>query len=147
MTFWLVNSGHFDPLLLTFGVISVAGVVYINRRLERIDGGEPELPVLLSPALPRYLLRLLKDIIVSNIEIVGCIWKWGPGIHPTVIRVPATQKNETVRVIYANSITLTPGTVTLAVRDEDFLVHALTKRAARDCLSGAMDREVSRLEG
>ena len=64
-----------------------------------------------------------------------------------MIRVPATQKTEIGQVIYANSITLTPGTITLDVRNNEMLVHALTSDTAAGLQTGDMDRRVTRLEG
>ena len=68
-------------------------------------------------------------------------------IRPRILQVEASQETDIARVIYANSITLTPGTVTLDVRDGKLLVHALTTDSAEGLLSGEMDRKVSALEG
>ncbi|MDP6037346.1 MAG: Na+/H+ antiporter subunit E, partial [Candidatus Latescibacteria bacterium] len=70
----------------------------------------------------------------------------GLPISPRVVRVVATQKTDLCRVIYANSITLTPGTVSLVLDGEEIVVHALTKEAADDVESGDMDRRVTGLE-
>ena len=63
------------------------------------------------------------------------------------MRIRASQKTDLAKVIYANSITLTPGTITLDVRDDKFLVHALSDEAAADLDTGEMDRRVSAMEG
>ena len=68
-------------------------------------------------------------------------------IRPRVLSVPASQQSAVGRVIYANSITLTPGTVTLAVDGARFTVHALTINAERSLATGDMDRRVRALEG
>lgn len=144
--FWLINSGHFDGLLLSLGLISVIGTMLINRRMEQVDG-EYEPPVLLSLRLPPYLLWLLKEIVISNIDVIRLIWQRRPAISPTMFKVTATQKTDVCKVLYANSITMTPGTVTLDVEGDTFLVHALTRANAEGVMRGDMDRRVSRLEG
>jgi len=143
--FWLVNSGHFGALLLTLGAVSVAGVVLLNRRMEAVDG-RYESPILLSFRLPSYLFWLLWEIIKANIDVVRRIWQRTPDIHPTVFKVTAGQRSEACRVLYANSITMTPGTVTLDVQDNVFEVHALTRESAEGVKQGEMNRRLIILE-
>jgi multicomponent Na+:H+ antiporter subunit E len=64
-----------------------------------------------------------------------------------LIRVKTSQRRDAGRVIYANCITLTPGTVSIDVTGDEIVVHALTREAARDLASGEMDRRVTRYEG
>ena len=144
--FWLINSGHFEPLLLSFGLVSIIGVILIVKRMEMVDGlYEP--PVLLNVRLPAYLHWLLWEIIKSNIGVVRCIWQRTPAISPTLFRVTVGQKTDLCKVLYANSITMTPGTVTLDIQDNVFEVHALTRAGAEGVQQGEMDRRISKLEG
>ena len=144
--FWMVNSGYFKPLLLSFGALSVAGVILIASRMDKIDGTYVP-PILLSVRMPAYLLWLLWEIIKSNIDVVRYIWQRTPAISPTVFRVTASQKTGLCRVLYANSITMTPGTVTLDINDNVLEVHALTRAGAAGVEQGDMDRRVTWLEG
>lgn len=144
--FWLVNSGYFKPLLLGLGALSVVMVIMVIRRMEKIDGDQIPL-VLQSPRLPGYLLWLLREIVKSNIDVIKCIFKGPESISPAIIRVHASQKTDLCRVLYANSITLTPGTVTLDVQGDILEVHALTREGAAGVEQGEMDRRVSSLEG
>jgi multicomponent Na+:H+ antiporter subunit E len=144
--FWLVNSGYFLGLLLTLGVLSVVLVVVIVKRMEKIDG-EYIAPVFLSVRLPGYLLWLLWEIIKSNIDVVKLIWQPVPKISPTIFTVKSSQKTDICKVLYANSIIMTPGTVTLDIKDDVFEVHALTTDIAEAVKQGEMDRRVSALEG
>jgi multicomponent Na+:H+ antiporter subunit E len=100
--------------------------------------------------LPAYLVWLIKDIVVSNIATGRLIL--GGRARPVMFTTPATQASAGGLVTYANSITLTPGTVTIEVEDADgdnplFLVHALNASFAADVESGEMDRRVTALEG
>jgi len=144
--FWLINSGYFKPLLLGFGALSVAGVLLITRRMERVDGTLVPI-VMMSIRLPVYLLWLLWEIIKSNLDVIRYIWQRNPAISPVVFRVKSSQKSDVGRVMYANSITLTPGTVTLDIQDDMFEVHALTRTGAAGVEQGDMDRRVTWLEG
>lgn len=146
VVFWLINSGHFEALLLGLGLLSIVGVMLINRRLEAVDG-EYEPPVLMTLRLPGYLLWLLWQIVKSNIDVVRCIWQRSPQIRPAVLRITVSQQSDVVKVLHANSITMTPGTVTLEVEGNEFEVHALTRAAADGLKSGEMDRRVTSLEG
>lgn len=143
--FWIVNSGHFDFLLLSLGVISIAIVVWLNALMSRVsEGYQP--PVILSLRLPLYIAWLFKEIVKSNIEVIRCIWQRKPDIEPRVVTVKASQQSDLYKVLYANSITMTPGTVTLEVDGDEFTVHALTRSSREGLESGDMDRRVRRLE-
>jgi multicomponent Na+:H+ antiporter subunit E len=143
--FWLINSGHYTPLLLSFGALSVAGVILITRRMEHVDGKFVP-SIVLSFRLPIYLFWLLIEIIKSNIDVVIRVWKGTKSITPTVFKVVASQKTDVYRVLYANSITMTPGTITLDVKGDLLEIHALTIEGAEGIQSGEMDRRVSQLE-
>ena len=94
--------------------------------------------------LPVYTIWLFKEIIKANIDTAKIIILNNP--NPQNFRVKSSQKTEAGRVMYANSITLTPGTVTTQL-DEDILeIHALTAEMAEDVKSGQMDKMVTWLE-
>jgi multicomponent Na+:H+ antiporter subunit E len=144
MAVWLLLSGHFDPTLVTYGVLSCIGVVWLMAHLEILD--HEALPSHLGLRLFSYIPWLLKEILLSNLAVAKVILSPRLPIHPRILRVSASQKTQVGQVIYANSITLTPGTVTLDVRDGQFLVHALTTESAEGLLREEMDRRVTHLE-
>jgi len=78
----------------------------------------------------------------SNIDVARRILSPGVPISPKLIEVPASQRTDLGKVIYANSITLTPGTISIRIRDGMILVHALSEEAADELLQGEMDRRV-----
>ena len=142
---WLLLSGHTSPLLLSLGLLSVAAVVACTVRLELLD--DEGVPVHLLPGLIRYVPWLIGQVIRSNLDVARRIVSPELPIHPSVIKVDATHHTEVGRVTYANSITLTPGTISLDVSAETIEVHALTEDAANDLMSGEMARQVQRAEG
>ena len=138
-------SGHTSPLLLSLGLLSVTAVVACASRLEVLD--DESVPVHLLPGLIRYVPWLIGQVIRSNLDVARRIVSPELPIHPSVIKVDATHHTEVGRVTYANSITLTPGTISLDVSAETIEVHALTEDAANDLMSGEMARRVQRAEG
>jgi multicomponent Na+:H+ antiporter subunit E len=143
---WLLLSGHFtEPLLLGLGLASVVFVVAIIHRMDVLD--HETHPLHLSLRLPLYWAWLIKEIVLANIDVAKAILGFRGAVpRPTVFQVRSSQRTEVGRVIYANSITLTPGTVTMAVEDDLLTIHALTPGAVEGLQSGAMDRRVSAVE-
>jgi multicomponent Na+:H+ antiporter subunit E len=143
--FWLLNSGHFGPLLLSLGLVSVVLVLWICRRMGVLD--QEAVPIHMSFGILGYWAWLLKEIYKANIYVAKLILKPDMGLDPHVVRVPMSQRSDLGRVIFANSITLTPGTVSIEFENGDILVHSLDESLAKDVLSGDMDRRVTALEG
>lgn len=142
---WLLLSGHTDPLLLTLGALSCALVAWIAHRMEVVD--HEGHPVQIGWRAPVYWLWLGWEIVKANLDVARRILDPRLPISPTVFRVHASQKSDLGRVTYANSITLTPGTVSLSVSEDEIEVHALSREAAEALAEGVMDRQVSRFEG
>lgn len=141
---WLLLSGFFEILLLSLGVGSVFAVVWIAYRMDVID--HEGHPVHLTVRAVFYWPWLMMEIIKANIDVAAAIVRRKMSINPSVIEVKATQATELGQVIYANSITLTPGTVTISVDKDIMTIHALTRGAAEDLESGEMDRRVTNME-
>lgn len=145
--FWLVNSFHFTPLMLSFGALSIAGVIWIVLRMEAIDG-KSEPPVFLSWRVVPFLSWLIASIYQASIEVTRHIWEREPQISPVVFdSFMLEQDQELFEVFYANSVTLTPGTMILDIEDKVLEIHALTHEAAKSLLQGEVGRQISRLSG
>jgi multicomponent Na+:H+ antiporter subunit E len=143
--FWLLLSGHYAPFLITAGFVCALLVALFARRMDLLD---PEgHPVHLAPrALLSYWPWLLKEIAKSAWSVSKIILDPRLPISPTLIRVKAGQKTVVGRTTFANSITLTPGTISLQVERDEILVHALTREGAQDLAGGEMDRRVTAFE-
>jgi multicomponent Na+:H+ antiporter subunit E len=142
---WLLLSGHYTALLLSFGALSIALAVGFALRMDVVD--RESHPLHLTWRIPAYWFWLLVQIVKSNIDVAKIVLGRGPAISPTVVRVKAGQRSEIGQVIYANSITLTPGTISMELEDDIVTVHALTAGTAADLETGEMDRKVTALEG
>ena len=141
--FWLINSGYFQGLLLGLGLVSVIGVTLIAWRMDVLD--HEHYTIKFTTRLPYYIAWLSWEIIKSNIDVVKCILR-PSRIKPVVFTLDAQQQSSVGKTIYANSITMTPGTVTLDVQGETLEVHALTEDAAEGLKKGEMGRQVRLLE-
>ena len=142
---WLLLSGHYTLLLISYGLLSVVLVVLLALRMDVIDREGQPLHLDLK-ALFTYWVWLLKEIFVSNIYVCRLIINPEMPISPTVIALRSSQSTDLARVIFANSITLTPGTVAIDIDGDITEVHALTEELARSLLAGSMDSRVTALE-
>jgi multicomponent Na+:H+ antiporter subunit E len=141
---WLLWSGHYELLIEGFGVLSCVFVVLLDARLERFAGVKHDAQFGLRWI--SYGPWLVWGIIKANFDVARIILSPDLPINPQLIVVNATQRSELGKVAYANSITLTPGTVTLDVREDTMLVHALTDASAAGVMTGIMDRRVTAME-
>ena len=142
--FWLLNSGHNTALMLSLGGISIALVLYIAHRMDVVD--HESQPLHLTLQLPGFYAWLIKEIILANFLVVKHIWLGNRTISPALMTIKASQKTDIGKVIYANSITMTPGTVTVNLEGDQFMVHALLRESIEELEAGEMDRRVTQLE-
>ena len=145
LVFWLILSGHYTPFLVAIGVISVVAVVALSIRMGVLDAEGH--PVHLLPAAVTYVPWLLWEILKSAWSVSKAILSPRLPISPTMTVVTASQRTNAGLATYANSITLTPGTITVGVRGNEFTVHALVREGADDVESGGMDQRVRQFEG
>ncbi|RDV24648.1 cation transporter [Alteromonas aestuariivivens] len=132
---WLLLSGHYNALMLGFGGISVAFVCWLTLRMDSVDKQHFVLP--LTPAIPVYLARLSKRIVLSNIDVILRIMGLRP-LTPRLVELSLPFSDPLNKVIYANAITLTPGSASITMSDNKLLVHTLSDDSARDLLLGDM---------
>ena len=145
MGIWLLLSGHYDPLLISLGVVSVGVTVWIAARLNVVDHEGHPIHIVLR--LFTYFPWLFWEIVKSNVDVARRVLSPSLPVSPRVFTVDSSQKTSVGRTIYANSITLTPGTVTIDVIGGRLEVHALTTESAEEVKSGRMDARVTRFEG
>jgi multicomponent Na+:H+ antiporter subunit E len=143
---WLLLSGIYDnALILGLGGLSVVAVVLVSLRMKLID--RDGAPIHLVAQIPIYAPWLLWEIMKSSVDVARCAFARRPVIAPTLIRLPTRLRSDLSRVIYANSITLTPGTVTVSVEPDTLVVHALTREGATGIQKGDMERRVAAYTG
>ena len=142
---WLLLSGHWDSALLVgFGVGSCALTVYIANRMDVAD--HEGVSIYWVGRFLLYLPWLLKEILIANINVAKVILSPKLPISPIMVVFGSTQKTDLGRVLYANSITLTPGTITTGVEGDQLEIHALTWKAVDGREEDEMDQRVSIVE-
>ncbi|MDH5489675.1 MAG: Na+/H+ antiporter subunit E [Rhodospirillaceae bacterium] len=142
---WMALSGYFEPLMLGFGAFSIALTLYIAHRMDVID--HEGHPIHHATKVVMYWPWLIKEIAKSNLDVAKTILGIGDAVSTSVFKTPASQKSELDQVIYANSITLTPGTVTISAESGNvFEVHALTRASRAGVESGEMNRRCAAFE-
>ncbi len=140
--FWLALSGHYTPFLLAAGVLSSAFCLALAIRMKLVDA--EAVPIGLKPSVALYWFWLAGEIIKANIAVGRIILSPRMPLGQLFVRVPTGQKTEIGQVIFANSITLTPGTVTVETGENALLVHALSVSFTS---FDEMDRRVCAVEG
>lgn len=141
---WLLLSGHYAPLTMTLGAGSCVFVVWLCRRLGLVT--HESVPLDLLPRLPGYAAWLGVQIIRSNLDVVTRLLRGRAAISPRTVFIDTRTHDPLGQAILANSITLTPGTVTIGLEDGEAVVHALTREGAADIEAGTMAGRVARFE-
>ncbi|MDI1246339.1 MAG: Na+/H+ antiporter subunit E [Rhodoferax sp.] len=143
--FWLLLSGFFTPFLMTAGVGCALAVTWFARRMHVVDAEGH--PIQLGTHALFYWGWLFKEVLKSGWDVSKIIVHPKLPISPTLVRFRPSQKTEVGLVLHANSITLTPGTITIEAHAQEFLVHGLTRAAAQATVDSEMDQRVSWCEG
>jgi multicomponent Na+:H+ antiporter subunit E len=140
---WLSWSGIYKPLLLGLGAFSCILTYYIARRMALFEAGIYAFRVNLR--LLRFWGWLGREIVRSSLDVTRVVLDPRLPISPRTFEFRATASHPVDQAILGNSITLTPGSLTLDLHDGVLRVHSLTRQAAEDLLSGEMDRRVAAL--
>ena len=143
--YWALLSGQFhNSFLIAAGVLCITFVLWMSRRMGLLD--DEGVPVRFYPRAILYLPWLAWQVILSNWDVFKRTWAPTLAIDPRMARIPYSTRHPFVTTTYANSITLTPGTVTVSVDDKSMLIHCLTKDGEDSLIEGDMERHVKRLE-
>lgn len=145
---WLLLSGKFDAFHIGTGVFAVLFVVWLDRKLgpANLEKREHPLRVNLWRGLA-YVPWLIWQMLVSSWQVARVILSPKMPLQPALVRFISIQPHAIARVVLGNSITLTPGTLTLDIEGDSYLVHSLTDASAEGLLDGGMQRRVARLFG
>jgi multicomponent Na+:H+ antiporter subunit E len=139
---WVLWSGIYKPLLLWLGLFSCLLSVWLARRMGFFLHAV-SLRTLLR--LPVYWCWLLREVIKSSLDVARLVLSPSLPISPTMVELTTTEVSDVGKVILGNSITLSPGTVTIDVHEDRLLVHCLTREYALALLEQEVQRRTSRL--
>jgi multicomponent Na+:H+ antiporter subunit E len=144
-TIWMLWSGHTEPFMLLLGAVSCLIVLLFCGRMGIVDSEGVPLDIGLRPLA--YLPWLVSEVCKANLDVTRRVLSRPVRIDPALTDVHAAQRTELGRVIFANSITLTPGTVSVDVQGKTIRVHWLAAPPEGAESMREMDRRVRRLEG
>lgn len=145
--YWALLSGQFhNTWLITAGVLCILFVLWLAGRMGLLD--DEGAPARYAVQIVLYVPYIIWQVLLANWDVLKRIWTEGLGaIDPRMVRVPYSTQGGFVTTTYCNSITLTPGTVTVEVGERELLIHALTPEGGDSLIEGDMERRVKRLEG
>jgi multicomponent Na+:H+ antiporter subunit E len=141
---WLLWSGFFKPHLLLLGMFSVGITTFLAVRMnyfDHIDGLH-----YIGFRLPLFWAWLLKEIVLSSILVARLVWSPSLKIRPRLVKIRREQDVELPQVIMGNSITLSPGTITIDIDETGLLVHCINQVTADDLKSGELLKRIDQLE-
>lgn len=143
--FWMLLSGYIQPLLLSFGAVSVVIVLIVLKRMDDVD----KEPINISSGLRmfRYLTWLVGQIIISSVEVTKLVWGPTNKLSPTLAKISAKNSPKKAHVLYANSITLTPGTLSVDLENDEITVHALHKSSIDELKKGEIEQKITNIWG
>ena len=142
---WLLMSGLYKTLILVFGLGSVLLVMFFMNRMTEKDGYEVEINLKIIETF-KYAFWLIFEVVKCNVAVVKLLLARKVQIAQEFVETPASIKSDLARVIFANSITLTPGTVTVETEDNHLLVHVLNLDDSTASELVNMGQRVNRLE-
>lgn len=140
---WVVWSGFFNSLLLSLGLVSSVLCIWLAIRMRFFDDYLFSLPV--GMGLLRYLIWLTREVTASSVSVAKVVLSPSLPISPRIARISTNTEHPYDQVLFANSITLTPGTLSMDLDKGVITVHSLTEEGMRDLLSGEMNRRINAL--
>ena len=150
--FWMVLSGRTETKFVVYGILTAVVTTWVTYPLLLVpnkDGSKKYYVFGFSiPKMIMYFFCLMWQLVLANIDVLLATTGQELNIDPKVVRFRFRADNPMASVILANSITLTPGTVTMNVTDDGvYEIHALTVGAAAGVLDGGMQKKVADLYG
>lgn len=129
--FWIILNGRVTTEIVIFGIV-ISLFLYVFSWI--FIGYKPQHELLFFRNLPlviAYLFVLIKEVVVATVVMAGFVFNMRDIPEPVIVHFPAPVKSSFFQVVLANSISLTPGTITIRVRDGEFQVHCYDKSMAK----------------
>lgn len=143
---WIIFNGRITVEILILGVVISALVFafvckFMDYSTEKEKGFYKKFFYLIG-----YAFLLVKEIIVANVQVVHMIWTQKEVIEPVIVKFRVNLETELARVILANSITLTPGTITVLLEENEYTVHCLDKSLAEGMENSVFVKMLEKIE-
>jgi multicomponent Na+:H+ antiporter subunit E len=139
---WFALSGETAPLFVIFAGVSILLVLWLCAKLRIVDRNASPYHRIVQVVL--YLVWLAIEVVKANIRVIRSILDPRRSINPALVNVTTTATTDLGRAMFANSITLTPGTVTVDINGRNLVVHALQEETSRAHSFAPMDERAAR---
>ena len=144
--FWIILNGKITLEIFLLGMVfALAVYAFANKFLGLTWNREKKFWKYFFWGL-QYLAVLMKEIIFANITVLKIVLKSKKKVHPVLVKFPAPLKSHLLQVILADSITLTPGTITVRLYEEKFEVHCLDESMAEGLNDSVFVKMLKKLE-
>ena len=143
---WIIFNGQITWEIAAFGIV-VSAFMYVF--ICRFMGYKPRMDLLLAKKfflILQYVYVLIKEIIKANYAVIKMIMSSRYEMEPTVVRFKTNLKTTPARILLANSITLTPGTITISLEGDEYIVHCLDRELAKEMNNSLFVTLLERLE-
>ncbi|NIA20121.1 MAG: cation transporter [Xanthomonadaceae bacterium] len=144
LPFWLLLSGHYDLFHISIGIFCCGLVSFFSTDLLFSTANIASHHIVIWRFF-LYIPWLIYQIILANILVAKLVLSPKLKIEPQVFSFKTKLKTDLAQTTYGNSITLTPGTITIDVKDDEFYIHALAGNFADDLLTGEMEKRISKI--
>lgn len=143
---WIIFNGQVTLEICLFGIVISAALYWFSCK---VIGYSPryDLNILtLLPRLIRYGLTLLWEILKANFQVMKIVLSPRAVVEPKLVHFVSPLKSESARVMLANTITITPGTITVSLDGNEFLVHALDASFAKGVEDNTFQKQLLKME-
>ncbi|MBQ8947273.1 MAG: Na+/H+ antiporter subunit E [Lachnospiraceae bacterium] len=144
--FWILLNGRFTIEILIFGLIIAAAVFWFTCRFLDYSVRKDLLLIRSLGMLLMYVVILLKEIFLANCQVLRFVYSPKYVSEPVIYYFKTDLKSGFARMLLANAITLTPGTITVYVHGEEFCIHALDKTLAEGIEEGGFNEILKKME-
>ncbi len=146
LLFWVIIVETLAIHIFLLGLISIAAIIYISKEYILTEEVRFPLHILNLARIGSYILKLVYAIIVANIQVAQIVLSRDMHITPTFIRFKSPVEKDVTKAVLGNSITLTPGTLTVSIEEDKFVVHGLTRAHAENLLDWYMSDQLKLME-
>ena len=137
LLFWMALSGQTSLFFITSAVLSIAIAIFVDKKIFSIS----PLFIGIKWSCIVFISKLLKEMFVSSIRLIKIVWFNAEEVQPCCLSIEANSKDGINQVIQANSITLTPGTMTMQMQDNKILVHAINTEMLQELQQDEMSKQ------
>ena len=143
---WIIMNVRITLEIVLFGVVIAAVMYGFICKFMDYSPKKELWAIKKTPWILQYLYHLLREIIIANIATIKLLLSSSYAIEPALVKFHTALKSDTAKFVLANSITLTPGTITVSIEEDCFTVHCLDKSLAEGIDSSIFVRLLEKME-